>query len=259
MATIRTRLRVTALCCAMFTTLAASTLAADAGKGPYAELRERLADNTLLFEHYSRDTIQDWTRIHTDLTKIMVDKDSVKLAVFERTRADGSRERRIVFLGTDLLSPDVRYDIAEYLPGLGFSQRTDAARQMYVQAIALATGIVNKARQDGVHIEVDGYSRGGPMATVVAGRLGIPATTYNTMALKLGLEFLDDQQRAQAQRLTVNVYRRDDLSLSTVAIPGAVSLGSTLIVEPPPFDLGKLARVATQRVVDAVNVVVAFH
>lgn len=238
MASIRNRLRIAALAGALISQLAASgASAADqltaSTKGVW---RSRLADHTRLFEHYDRDTISDWTRIHNDLTELMVDKSSVKLAVFERRLEGGSRERRIVFLGTDPESLDLRYELAEYLPGFGLPQRAEAARQMYQQAIAWATGIVNQARREGVHIEVDGYSRGAQFATVVAGRLDVDAFNYNGMPLGLGHEFLDDQQQARAQRRVVNVYHRDDFARWFVKLADAALPGATYVVDPAPFN-----------------------
>jgi len=110
--------------------LALLTLISPALAASEAELRADLADQTQLFEHYKLDKVGDWTRIHTDLTDLMTDKDSVKLAVFERTRADGRVVRRIVFLGTDPFSPDLAREVAEYLPAApsGKDARVDAAR-----------------------------------------------------------------------------------------------------------------------------------
>ncbi len=223
-----TAFRRTALALALLTLISPALAASE------AELRADMADQTQLFEHYKLDKVGDWTRIHTDLTDLMTDKDSVKLAVFERTRADGQVVRRIVFLGTDPFSPDLAREIAEYLPAApsGKDARVDAARQMYVQAIAWATGIVNKARQDGALIEVVGYSRGAQFATVIAGRFDIDATNYAGMPLQLGLEFLDEEARARASRRATNVHQANDPARLAAEFERSHWFGSHLVIEP---------------------------
>lgn len=164
--------------------------------------------------------------------KSQQDPDGFKAAVYERQLADGRRELRIAFAGSDDRQ-DWLNNIVQGNPiGMGIHDRIE--EQQYARAQAFAAGYVHLAKTDKsiANIELVGHSRAGGFVQIVSGILDVAGTAFNSAAILKVRDLLTPAQVETANRRVTQFHKSGDLVFPvTASMPGAAQFGTIYHVE----------------------------
>ena len=167
------------------------------------------------------------------LGRHQVDDDGFKAAVYERVRADGRKDVRVVFAGSDDQHDWANNaNQAAFLP-LGILDRIED--QQFARAQAFAAGYANLAKTDKsiASLEAVGHSRGGAFVQAISGILDIAGMAFNSAALVKGRDLMTDTQVSTAERRVTQFSLHGDVVFpGSAALVGAVQLGRIFRVEP---------------------------